>query len=80
MSVRSSIDWLADLPERRWAWLALAASGLALEGCALYFQYVLELQPCVLCIYIRLATLGLIAAGLRPVPGIEAMPRLLQDE
>jgi disulfide bond formation protein DsbB len=64
MSVRSSIDWLANLPERRWAWLALAASGLALEGCALYFQYVLELQPCVLCIYIRLATLGLIAAGL----------------
>jgi disulfide bond formation protein DsbB len=64
MSVRSSIDWLADLPFRRWAWLSLAASGLFLEGCALYFQYVLELQPCVLCIYIRLATLGLIAAGL----------------
>jgi len=64
MSVRSTVDWLAELPSRRWAWLALAASGLALEGCALYFQYVLHLNPCVLCIYIRLAALGLVAAGL----------------
>lgn len=64
MNVRSAFDWLADLPTRRWAWLALAASGLALEGCALYFQYVLHLNPCVLCIYIRLASLGLVAAGL----------------
>ena len=64
MSARSTVDWLADLPSRRWAWLALAASGLALEGCALYFQYVMHLNPCVLCIYIRLAALGLVAAGL----------------
>ena len=63
MTVRSTLDWLAELPTQRWAWLALAASGLVLEGCALFFQYVLELQPCVLCIYIRLATLGLVAAG-----------------
>lgn len=64
MSVRSTIDWLSDLSTRRWAWLALAASGLVLEACALYFQYVLHLNPCVLCIYIRLASLGLVAAGL----------------
>jgi disulfide bond formation protein DsbB len=64
MSFKPIIDWLASLPSRRAAWLALAATGVVLEVCALYFQYVLHLNPCVLCIYIRLASLGLVAAGL----------------
>ena len=64
MKPKTIIDWLAALSTRRAAWLALAATGLALEGCALYFQYVLHLNPCVLCIYIRLASLGLVGAGL----------------
>jgi len=64
MSFRNAIDWLSGLPTRRWAWLALAGTALAFEGCALYFQYGLGLQPCVMCIYIRLAVLGVLAAGL----------------
>jgi len=64
MTLRTVIDRLASLSTRRAAWLALAASGLLLEGSALYFQYVLELQPCVMCVYIRIAVLGLVAAGL----------------
>lgn len=61
---RDWIRWLADLPGRRGAWLLLALSGVALEACALYFQYGLSLDPCVMCIYIRVAVLGIIAAGL----------------
>jgi len=58
------IDRIAAWSTRRSAWLALAASALVLEACALYFQYVLELQPCVMCVYIRIAVLGLLAAAL----------------
>jgi len=58
------IDRIAAWSKRRSAWLALAGSALLLEACALYFQYVLGLQPCVMCVYIRLAVLGLLAAAL----------------
>jgi disulfide bond formation protein DsbB len=64
MAVRNVLDWIAGLPAKRMAWLALAGTGLFLEGSALFFQYGLDLHPCVMCIYIRLAVLGLIAAGL----------------
>ena len=64
MSVRRAIDWLANLSTSRQAWLLLALSGVALEAAALVFQYGLGLQPCVMCIYIRLAVLGLVLAGL----------------
>jgi disulfide bond formation protein DsbB len=45
-------------------WLFLAATTLMLEIAALYFQYGLSLEPCVLCIYQRVAVLGLLAAFL----------------
>lgn len=64
MPAGNVLDWIAGLPRRRAAWIALALTGLALEGSALVFQYGLQLQPCVLCIYIRIAVLGLVAAGL----------------
>lgn len=37
---------------------------LAFEICALFFQHVMQLQPCVMCIYERVAMLGIIVAGL----------------
>ncbi|WP_445947481.1 disulfide bond formation protein DsbB, partial [Shewanella sp.] len=46
------------------AWLILMLSALGLEAIALYFQYVMLLDPCVMCIYIRVAVLGLFIAGL----------------
>lgn len=55
---------LGELPLWRWPWLLLAASALGLELCALYFQYVLELDPCVLCVYERTAVGGILLAGL----------------
>ena len=38
-------------------------SAFALESTALYFQYGMGLQPCVLCVYERLAMVGLFIAG-----------------
>lgn len=48
----------------RISWGLLALSGVGLELAALYFQYIMDLAPCVMCIYIRVAVLGLILAGL----------------
>ena len=49
---------------KRSGWLLLLVSALVLEGCALYFQYGMELQPCVMCIYERVALFGIAFAGL----------------
>ncbi|MCG8030476.1 MAG: disulfide bond formation protein DsbB [Candidatus Thiodiazotropha taylori] len=40
---------------RTLSWLVLAATTLTLELAALYFQHVMSLEPCVLCIYQRVA-------------------------
>lgn len=48
----------------RSAWLLLILSCAALEGAALYFQHGMGLQPCVMCIYERLALLAILFAGL----------------
>lgn len=42
----------------------MAFSAFLLECVALYFQHILSLQPCVLCIYERVALLGVMIAGL----------------
>lgn len=54
---------LAVLSQTRYAWLVLLLTAIGLEAAALYFQYVMLLDPCVMCIYIRAAVLGIILAG-----------------
>lgn len=54
----------STLSQTRMAWLLLAASALGLETAALWFQYGMGLDPCVMCIYERVAVLGLFVAGL----------------
>ncbi len=44
-------------------WLLLAASALGLELAALYFQYRMDLNPCVLCVYERTAVAGIFLGG-----------------
>lgn len=48
----------------RGGWLLLVISGIILEGIALYFQHGMLLNPCVMCIYERVAVFGIIFAGL----------------
>jgi len=58
------IEWLGALPGRPIAWALLALTGIGLEAAALWYQFGMELQPCVYCIYIRVAVIGIILAGL----------------
>ncbi len=42
----------------------MAFIAFMLECAALYFQHVMKLQPCVMCVYERVALLGIMVAGL----------------
>lgn len=48
----------------RGAWLLLAFAAVVLELTALYFQHVMMLKPCVMCIYERCALFGVMLAAL----------------
>jgi disulfide bond formation protein DsbB len=52
------------IPRLRLFWLVFLVSALGLEAAALFFQYVMKLDPCVLCVYERLAVVGLALGGL----------------
>jgi disulfide bond formation protein DsbB len=54
---------LISFAHSRLSWAILALSALSLELVALYFQYGMKLDPCVMCIYQRLAVFGLLGAG-----------------
>lgn len=41
-------------------WLVLLVFGIAMEVAALFYQYVLEYYPCVLCIHVRIIVVGII--------------------
>jgi disulfide bond formation protein DsbB len=51
-------------PRTRIPWLLVFGSALVLEMLALYFQYGMGLDPCVLCVYQRGAVLGIAIGGL----------------
>ncbi|MBV7297529.1 disulfide bond formation protein DsbB [Enterovibrio paralichthyis] len=53
-----------EISRGRTAWFLLMLSALALEACALFFQHVMDLAPCVMCIYERVAMIGVVGAGL----------------
>jgi len=55
---------LKSLSKQRTSWLLLALTAIMLELCALFFQYVMNFHPCVMCVYERLAVLGIMFAGL----------------
>ena len=50
---------IGQWPTKPFAWLLLFLGGAALLGAALYFQAVLGLEPCVKCVYQRMAVVGI---------------------
>lgn len=48
-----SKEHILGVGQTRWFWLSVLALCVALDGAALYYQHVLELLPCELCIYVR---------------------------
>ncbi|WP_416308108.1 disulfide bond formation protein DsbB [Neptunicella sp. SCSIO 80796] len=55
---------IAIWPEHAAAWKLLFISTLGLELAALYFQYVMDLAPCIMCIYQRTAVFGIMLSAL----------------
>lgn len=68
------LNTLKSLSTQRLGWFLLLLSALALELTALYFQHGMALQPCVLCIYERVALFGVLIAG---IVGLLAPQRLV---
>lgn len=58
------LRYLNQCSRGRGAWLLLALTALALELTALWFQHVMGLKPCVMCIYERNALFGVMGAGI----------------
>ncbi|OOH92385.1 disulfide bond formation protein B [Pasteurellaceae bacterium 15-036681] len=56
-------SYFKELSLSRGAWALLTTSCLGLELTALYFQHGMGLNPCVMCIYERLALFAILVAG-----------------
>ncbi|MCL9782284.1 disulfide bond formation protein DsbB [Vibrio sp. S4M6] len=61
MTLLSSIK---QFSKRRSSWALLLFCALLIDGTALYFQHVMQLTPCVMCIYERVAVLGIALGAL----------------
>ena len=57
------LRYLNQCSRGRGAWLLMALTAFALEMVALWFQHVMLLKPCVLCIYERCALFGIMGPG-----------------
>lgn len=71
------INFLANIGRQTSAWVLLFLSALSLEIAALYFQYMLELRPCIMCIYQRTAVFGILFAALLPIISNNILTRLI---
>lgn len=71
------INFFANLSEQKWAWGSLFVSALLLELSALYFQYGMGLEPCIMCVYQRTAVLGVLLSGLLVFLVNNALTRLI---
>ncbi len=54
------LNRLSSLSRGQLYWIALLLGGLALQATALFYQYVLDEWPCVICIHIRIWIAGFI--------------------
>jgi len=57
------VNFLSNLSINTRAWMLLTLSALTLEASALYFQYVMGLAPCIMCIYQRTALWAICIGG-----------------
>ncbi|MCK4710464.1 MAG: disulfide bond formation protein B, partial [Gammaproteobacteria bacterium] len=53
-----------NISSNKWYWIILLVLGIGLELSALFYQYVLDYPPCVLCIHVRIWVLGIIVVSL----------------
>ena len=60
----SPLQTIHNWQQYRLTWVIMLITTLFLEGCALYFQYVMKLEPCEMCVYQRLAVIMLSVVSL----------------
>lgn len=58
------LSTLKTFSQGRLSWLLLLLSIIFFEACALFFQHVMMLSPCVMCIYERVAMFGVAGAAI----------------
>jgi disulfide bond formation protein DsbB len=58
------LEFIRQFSHRRLYWVLLIILGLSLEGSALYYQYVLDESPCVLCIHVRIWVLAFVVLAI----------------
>lgn len=58
------LELLRQFSHRKLYWILLIMLGLSLEATGLYYQYLLDEWPCVLCIHIRIWILAFIVLAL----------------
>ncbi|WP_120511383.1 disulfide bond formation protein DsbB [Photobacterium salinisoli] len=63
------MQMLKTFSQRRLSWLLLLLFAVFFEGCALFFQHAMNLAPCVMCIYERIAMFGI---GIAAIVGLIA--------
>lgn len=61
------MNWIYQFSQQKLSWALLGASAFSLLLAALYFQHVMDLQPCINCIYQRTAVIGVLIAALIPL-------------
>jgi disulfide bond formation protein DsbB len=71
------IHGISRWAEQKSSWLVLFLSALSLVSAALYFQHVDGLKPCIMCIYQRVAVIGIMLAGLIPLLVNHGLTRLI---
>ncbi len=58
------LSFIREFSRTRLCWLLLLLTGIGMEGCGLYFQYSLRLDPCVYCVYERALIMCFVIIGL----------------
>lgn len=61
------MHWINEFSKSKLSWLLLFSSSMGLFLAALYFQHVMDLRPCIQCIYQRTAVVGIVIAGIIPL-------------
>ena len=67
---------LINLSSQRRYWALLILVGIALEAGALYYQYVLDEWPCVLCIQVRILVVAFVLIGVLAIFCTGSMPAM----
>lgn len=75
--MQSFIHAMSQWAEKKSSWLVLFLTSMGLEITALYFQYGMDLKPCIMCIYQRTAMYGIVLSALLVLLANNGLTRLI---